>query len=67
MKIRWLIEEREIPGIGLINLNDIKELPEQTAENLIKQGLAEEVIEEKNFDDEEEIKNGLWHKIPSRN
>ena len=43
MKIKWLIEEREIPGLGILNLDDIKDLPEETAKNLIKQGIAEEV------------------------
>lgn len=43
MKVKWLIEEREIPGVGKLNLDDIKVLPPEMAKNLIKQGFAEEV------------------------
>ena len=42
-KVKWLIEEREIPYIGLVNKNDIIEIPDNIAEEFISRGFVKEV------------------------
>ncbi len=44
MKIKWLIEDRLIPGIGLLKSGDVKDVPDEIGLNLIRQGEAAEFI-----------------------
>jgi len=43
MKIKWIDDQREVPGIGILNTDDIVNLPADMAKNFIKQGQAESV------------------------
>jgi len=40
IEIKWLIEERELPGVGLVSYGKIYKVKKEMAENLIKQGHA---------------------------
>jgi hypothetical protein len=40
MKIKWIGPERVIPKIGIFNNGDVREVDNQTARDLIGQGLA---------------------------
>lgn len=44
MIIKWLIEERKVPGIGLLNTGDIATVPRFVGKILIRMGVAEEFI-----------------------
>ncbi len=41
MKITWIGDEREVPGIGKFRKGDIIFIDDKIANDLIKQGLAE--------------------------
>ena len=43
MKIKWLIEDREVPKVGIMSTGEVKEVKEDIAKALIGQGIAEEV------------------------
>lgn len=47
MKIKWRIEEREVPGIGVLNTGDIRIVPDDVGEQLVKQGHASIVTNKK--------------------
>lgn len=51
MKIKWMIEPREVPGIGLMESGDVREIPDALAEALIKQKQAKAVIKPKKEED----------------
>ncbi len=38
--IKWTGDERELPGIGVVNKGDVIEVPEHVAISYIYQGLA---------------------------
>lgn len=41
MKIKWLVEEREIPYVGVLKPGEVYTLSEEQAKSLITQGVAE--------------------------
>ena len=45
MTIKWIYEQREVPGLGLLTVGDTVEAPEELAKGLIRQGLAVEYVE----------------------
>jgi len=47
MRIKWTDGLREVPGIGLINTGDIREVSDDLGKSLIKQGQAKEIKPEK--------------------
>jgi hypothetical protein len=40
MKIIWIDDQREIPGVGILNTGDIRDIPEEKAMAYISQGQA---------------------------
>jgi len=52
MKIEWIEGEREVPGVGLMQTGDIRNVPSDIGQNLIRQGVAKIPKEKK------EVKGG---------
>ena len=47
MKIKWIAEEREVPYCGVFQDGDIRDISDEVAKGLIRQGLAVPFVEEK--------------------
>lgn len=47
MKIKWVVDERELPGIGVAKPGDILKVPDHIGKSYVYQGLAEKVSEKK--------------------
>ena len=43
MKIKWIGKRRLVPKLGILQNGNVRNLPDDTARALIKQGLAEPV------------------------
>ena len=43
MKIKWIGKRRLVPKLGILQNGNVRNLPDDTAKALIKQGLAEPV------------------------
>ena len=61
MLIEWTDGEKEVPGVGLMNDGDIREIPDGIARGLIEQGQAVEV---KNEDRPEEKQTPAGRRQP---
>lgn len=47
MKIKWIDDTKEIPGVGVLSTGDIRDIPKGKAEAYIKQGQAIKFISTK--------------------
>ncbi len=43
MKIKWIADERELPGIGVVRKGDIKDVPDHIGRSYVYQGLADKL------------------------
>ena len=43
MKIKWIGKRRLVPKVGILQKGNVRNVPDDTARALIKQGLAEPV------------------------
>lgn len=47
IEVKWIIEERELPGVGLVSPGKTYEIQKDVAESLIKQGHAKRISKSK--------------------
>lgn len=50
MKIKWIDGQRDVVGVGMLNTGDVRDIPGDIAERLIKQGQAKKVKPKKSED-----------------
>jgi len=43
MKIKWIADVRELPGIGVVHKGDIKDVPDHIGRSYVYQGLADKL------------------------
>ena len=43
MKIKWIDGQKEVPNLGVLNTGDVRDVPVDVAQNLIKQGQAKQL------------------------
>ena len=46
MKLKWVAEDRELPGVGILKRDALFKVDDRTGEQLIRQKLAVEVMQE---------------------